>query len=106
MPPSFAPHSGQNSASDGVSCWHKGHCIPSPSSKLGRQTLEKCAKGSPCTAGGQERGVDSTCWLAQCVPLILHAKSCTSGPRGSAEALGSQCFRPHPDRAPFGCQHP
>ena len=27
---SFAPHSGQNSASAGLSCWHRGHFMSTP----------------------------------------------------------------------------
>src|SRR5437016_7276923 len=47
-------HSSQNFACEGFWCWHRGHCIPSRSKESGRWILEKCAKGSPYTAGGQQ----------------------------------------------------
>ena len=45
-----------------------------------------------------ENGVDNTCGLAHHASLVLHAKSCTSRPRGSAEAPGCSLLSDPPQQ--------
>jgi hypothetical protein len=47
---SFAPHSGQKSASDGVSCWHRGHFRNTPT-RL--EPSSKCANAIASAEDGR-----------------------------------------------------